>query len=83
MMLAGKGIIKREISQALRDRGRASSFCGAVETILGTHRFQRAVSAKDPLIGIRRPRTEGDAYPGLVPKRIPSWRTFAKNDIRD
>src|SRR6266536_1883029 len=34
---------------------------------LGTHRFQRAVSAKDLLTGISRPQTSGDAYPGLVP----------------
>src|SRR5262249_27888391 len=34
---------------------------------LGTRRFQRAVSAKDLLIGIYRHRTGGDARPGLVP----------------
>src|SRR6266511_2931460 len=34
---------------------------------LGTRRFQRAVSAEDLLIGIGRPQTGDDAYPGLVP----------------
>src|SRR5262245_64206004 len=34
---------------------------------LDTRRFQSAVSEKDLLIGIRRLRTGGDVYPGLVP----------------
>jgi hypothetical protein len=32
-------------------------FCGAVETTLGTHRFQREVVGKDVLIGIKCPRS--------------------------
>src|SRR5262245_3265120 len=36
---------------------------------LGTHRFQRAVSARGLLIEISRPQTRGEVYPGLVPKR--------------
>jgi len=34
---------------------------------LGTRRVQRAVSSKDLLLGISRPQTWGEAYPGLVP----------------
>jgi len=35
--------------------------------LLGSHRFQRAVLEKDLLLGISRPRSGGDAYPGLLP----------------
>jgi DNA-binding CsgD family transcriptional regulator len=51
-MLAGKGIIKREISQVLRVSGKSVKF---LRRALGTHRFQRAVFGKDVLVRIKRP----------------------------
>src|SRR5262249_49196418 len=64
------------LSSELREQGgnctrliwlrQAAPVCVSVKVLraLGTHRFQRAVSAKDLLIGIRRPRTGGDAGSG-------------------
>jgi len=49
---------------SLRAARQPSGYCGES---LGTHRFQRAVSARDLLIGISRLQTWGEAYPGPVP----------------
>jgi uncharacterized membrane protein len=38
-------------------------------------RFQRAVSAKDLLIGIRHPQAGSDAYTALVPINLPLAET--------
>jgi hypothetical protein len=53
-----------------------------MKILLGTHRFQRAVSAKDLLIGIRRPPT----WKGLVPVNAPfaetaRWRRCVPSDF--
>src|SRR6266545_2510182 len=47
-------------------RARKQAAVSSVRRLL-TRRFQRAVSAEDLLIGIGRPQTGDDAYPGLVP----------------
>jgi len=47
-MLAGKGIIKREISQVLRASRKSVKF---LRPPLGTHRFQRAVVGERSIEG--------------------------------
>jgi hypothetical protein len=74
--------MRRETKRQTEAEHGFQHFKFSFEKSLGKHRFQRAGSAKDLLIGIRRPRTGSDPYQAFVSYKFVFFRDCTLEAMR-